>query len=356
MNIIITAPSLDTQHNVSGISSVANFIIESNSNNKYIHFKIGKRDDEKRNVNWLIGFINLYFRWIYLMVVSKNVLVHFNFAIDKFSILRDAPLILIAKLFRKRMIYHLHGGEFSLEKKLPLWMKCILKIILSGKNPKIVLSPLDRDFIRSQFNCDRIFILSNCVSLDEASNFNRVISKYEKPVLLFMGRITLNKGIEYIFRALESLKNQQQDFKFILAGKGPEMNRYVKKFSDLLGVNFTYTGVVSGVRKTKLLMNCNVFLLPSFFEGLPISLLESMSFGMVPITTNVGSIKYLIKNNTNGIIVNKFSSEDIVNAIKRISLDREFTQKLSTNAKEYIFDNYSPTKYIDRLNEIYNYN
>jgi len=355
MKIIITAPSLNTTQNVSGISSVVQFIIKTNSAHQYIHFLLGKKDDEKRNIRWLLRIIKVYVKWTYLMITSKNAIIHFNLAVDRNAVLRDIPLILIARVLRKRMVYHLHGGEFSLDNKMPVWMKNILKFVFSAKNPKIVLSQLDKEYFKAQFNCDQVFVLANCINLDEASQFNRDITKYEMPVLLFMGRISLNKGIEYIFLALESLQKQHQNFKFILAGKGPDMAVYVKKFTELLGTNFTYAGVVSGVQKTELLKNCNVFLLPSFFEGLPIALLESMSFGLVPITTNVGSIGNLVENNSNGILVNKYSSAEIVTAIQRISANKEYNQKLSTNARQYIFNNYDPTKYIAQLNEIYNY-
>jgi glycosyltransferase involved in cell wall biosynthesis len=355
MKIIITSPSLDTNKNVSGISSVTKFIIKNNESHKYVHFEIGKKDDDKRNLYSILRIAKTYLKWIYLMAFSRDILIHFNIPIEKFALIRDTPLILISRLFKKRMILHIHGGEFSMNKKLPFWIKYILKFNFYGETPKIVLSPFDKDFLEEKLSCTKIFVLPNCADLSDACNFNRTLSKNKIPILLFMGRISFNKGIEFIFHALESLKKQNYNFKFIMAGKGPEEKLYVKRFSDLLGEDFTFEGVVSGIKKTELLKNSNIFLLPSFFEGLPMALIESMSFGLVPITTNVGSIKYLIKNDLNGIIVNKYSSEEITSAIIKISDDKEYAQKLSKNARDYIFTNYDSKKYISRLNEIYKY-
>jgi glycosyltransferase involved in cell wall biosynthesis len=140
-----------------------------------------------------------------------------------------------------------------------------------------------------------------------------------------------------------------------MAGKGPDERVFVQKFGELLGKQYEFRGVVAGRQKSELLEMCNVFLLPSFFEGLPMALLESMSFGIVPITTNVGSIKFVINNGNNGIIVNKNSSEEIASAIEKLYTDKDYMQELSTNARKYIFSNFKPDAYIAKLNEIYNY-
>ena len=140
-----------------------------------------------------------------------------------------------------------------------------------------------------------------------------------------------------------------------MAGKGPEENLFIQKFNDLLGTDFEFKGVVSGDQKTELLKKCNVFLLPSFYEGLPMALIESMSFGLVPVTTNVGSIKSVIENGKNGIFVSTHSSEEIAAAIEKLLKDKECLELLSKNARQFIFSNFNPEMYIARLNEIYNY-
>ena len=355
MRIIITSPSLNTNNNVSGISSVTNFIISSSPENEYLHFVIGRRDNEKRNLSWFLNILGIYIKWLYLMVTKKAVLIHFNLALSEDSIIRDSPLIILARLFHKRMIIHIHGGDFLMHKKQPLWMTRLLKIVLSGKNPIIVLSPLEKEVLQQSINCRSIYVLPNCIALKEANEFDRIYSENETLMLLFLGRISVEKGIDYIYRAMELLKEKGIKFKFFMAGKGPEEIIFSQKFSDLLGMDFEFEGVVLGDQKSDLLKKCNVFLLPSFFEGLPIALLESMSFGLVPVVTSVGSIKYVINDGINGMIVNSHSSEDIAFAIEKLSKDKKHLKELSKNARQYIFSNFKPEVYISSLNEIYCY-
>lgn len=353
MKIIIISPSLHTNHNISGISIITEFIIRNNTEYEYLHFHSGKKDFERRNILWFLRILKAYFRWSFLMMHSKDSLIHFNLALSTLSIIRDFPLIIISRLFRKRMVIHLHGGELLTHPKIPLAIRLILKYVILNRNPKIVLSPLEKEILQQRFNCKKIFVLPNCIDLLEAKKFKRAFPERGIPVILFLGRISLEKGIEYIYDALRILKSKGEQFRFVMAGKGPDEIQYVKKFRQLLGDDFEYKGVIFGENKIELLKSCNIFLLPSFFEGLPIALLETMAFGLVPITTDVGSIRYVVDNGINGIIVKKKSSEGIVQAIEKLSFDKEYMEELSKNAIQSTFDNYDPEKYIKALNEIY---
>ena len=289
-----------------------------------------------------------------MIITRRGALVHFNIAVDKNGLLRDSPLILFAKILRKRLILHLHGGEYLQHKEVPKWMNVILKLVFSGNNPIIVLSAKEAEIIKRKYKCNNVFVLPNCIDLSEAKAFKR--DKNDGILkILFMGRISLNKGIEYIYEALKNLKNEGFLFEFYLAGKGPDETKYIKKFKDILGGSFIYYGVVSGDQKSDLLRNCNVFLLPSFFEGMPLALIESMAFGLVPISTPVGSIKNLIDDGKNGFIVNVKSVKEIENAIKKLYYDSGYRQVLSDNAREHIFLNYDPEQYFSNLNKIYRY-
>lgn len=350
---MITSPSLKTAENVSGISSVTSFIINNNTQYDYKHFELGRKDSEKRGLLWVIRLFSKSLSWFYIIIFKKINLIHFNLALSKASIIRDAPLILFAKLFRKKLVIHLHGGDYLTKEKIPAWMRKTLKKLLSGKSPVIVLSSLEAGLIKKKYNAKAVNILPNCVDLKDAELFNRDFEK-EVPVnVLFIGRITADKGFNYIVEALKKLQQTQTSFTFTIAGTGPDEKLYVEKFSQMLGKDFNFKGVVFGDEKSNLFKMCNIFLLPSLFEGLPMSLLESMSYGMVPIVTPVGSMKDVVRNGENGIIVNINPEVEIAEAIEMLAQDRLLMEKLSKNAAEYIKENYDPENYIKELNRIY---
>jgi glycosyltransferase involved in cell wall biosynthesis len=287
--VIITAPSLDTNKNVSGISSVTSFIIATNSTLNYKHFQLGKRDNEKRGILTFFRILKVWIKWVLLLESKRDLFIHFNFSLDIRSIIRDTPLILYARFRHKKMVIHLHGGEYLEKESIPIWISKILSNILSKNEPKIVLSPIEKMLIEKKYNGKNIYVLPNCIDIKEALVFKKKYSTKAPIKLLFIGRIVSRKGIEYILEALEILKCKNIIFKFILAGAGPSKDDMVKKYSEVLGNAFEFKGIVSGRAKFDLIKECDVFLLPSIKgEGLPIALLECMSFGVVPLVTVVG--------------------------------------------------------------------
>ncbi|OAQ42048.1 hypothetical protein A5893_02730 [Pedobacter psychrophilus] len=357
MNIIITAPSLNPKYNVSGISSVVNFIIDKNQKHNYLHFQIGKIDKEKGGVGRIIGIIKSYFKWILLLNKTKDKLVHFNFPLDNKAIIRDCPLIILTKLLNVKMIIHIHGGSYIQSNDIPKWAAFLIKHALSDNNPKIVLGDNEKENLIQKFKCRNVFVLPNSLNLDDANLYQRVFDQTNNKLkILFLGRISVDKGIAFIFDAFKILKEKHQiDFEFYMAGKGQEEEEYLPKFRNLLGEKFIFEGVVFGDKKNKLLRETNTFLLPSFFEGLPISLLEAMSYAQVAIVTNVGSIPDVIESGENGIFIETKSAQAIVDSILKLNNNLTLLKKLGEKAKQTVFTDYNPDNYIKKLNSIYQY-
>ena len=165
-------------------------------------------------------------------------------------------------------------------------------------------SPLEQDALNAKVAVERVVVLPNCVSLDEARKFERTYPEDETLQILFMGRISRQKGLDVILEALDTLQEPRPSV-FGSYWRAKDLTRllYVRRFGELLGNKFEFTGVVGTKERSQLLRRCNVFVLPSLFEGLPMALLESMSFGVVPITTDVGSISTVVVNQSNGLII-----------------------------------------------------
>ena len=353
MKILITSPNLDPVVNVSGISSIVRLIVDHNKINEYIHFELGKRDGEKRNLFWFVRILRALLSWTNVLITDNIDFVHFNLALNKRSIIRDTPFILISRMFHKKMLIHLHGGEFLLGEPSPFWVRAILKNIYSSSVPKIVLSSIEMLAIQSKYSVRNMLALPNFIFLEESNVYKRIFSNKSKLSILFLGRITESKGIHQILEALIILKKRGLNFIFTMAGKGPNEKKYAARFTEVLGTNFKFAGIVTGKEKSKLLQSCDVFVLPSLFEGLPMALLECMSFGLVPIVTDVGSMGTVVKNGKTGIIVRENSANDIANAFEGLINDRKLLKTLSCNAREFIVSNFNPTTYFEKLNRIY---
>src|SRR5690554_3474764 len=272
--IIITCPSLDSDKNISGISSVTKFIIKNNNEYAYTHFELGKTDYEVRDLSWFFRNVKAWLDWFWLMINQRNILVHFNMSLTMRSVLRDLPLLIFTQISGKPLIIHVHGGDFLESRVPPWWISLLLKMCFSTKHLKIVLSETEKKLLISRFNAKEVHVLPNCIDLTDARKFVGE-KKVTLPLkIIYLGRIDINKGLDYILSALERLNSKMPgSFIFTIAGTGPDKDRYLSKFSERLGSSFRYAGVVRGKIKSDLLRDSHVFLLPSLYEGLPIALL-----------------------------------------------------------------------------------
>ncbi len=294
----------------------------------------------------------MYYSWMLLLIKHRNIdLIHFNLPLTTKSIIRDYVLLFFAKTMKLNVVLHIHGGGFLFKKEIPKVPKLILDRVFSYGYPVIVLSEKEKDFLSNKYSLSDVKVLPNSVEVGtilKPDGSNQV----EKLDILYIGRITEDKGIGYMLRAFEDLKSNMKPFTLHFAGI-PDDASTIETFNNVLGDNFIYHGVVSGAKKRELLMKTNIFLLPSFYEGLPMSMLESMAYGLLPVVTNVGSIDTVVTNEVNGLFIEKKSVESIINKINWILDNLAKVGQMSFNAQQTIIEGYSAENYISELNRIY---
>lgn len=352
MQAIITSPSLDPTQNVSGVSSVTQFIIDNNGAVEYVHFELGRKDKEKGGWRRIPAILCKLNEWRKVLELYPDAIIHYNFPLSAPSILRDPLFMLAARRRKRKMVIHVHGGVFLTSPSTPWLLEKIMRWVFQGEEPIIVLSESEKDVLQKRFQCRNISVLPNCIDLSKASKFKRKVptSIIE---LGYLGRIAETKGMTELLEACKELKRQNVPFRLHIAGKEEIEGQYLSAFEETLGGNFVFEGVVSGESKTDFLKKIDTFVLPSYFEGLPMSLLEAMSFGSVPITTMVGSIPSIVEDGQNGIAIPSHSEAPLVEAINQLLGDYSKRQALSTRAQHTIFSRFSPEKYTVTLNGIY---
>ena len=350
--VIINSPSLDPTKNVSGISAVVQFIMNQNHDVEYLHFEIGRKDDETGGFGRFLSIFQSLKQWKKTLKSHPNAIVHFNFALTKLSIIRDSVYLHFVR--KNKLVVHLHGGNYLFEDNMPFYISWLLKRLFRKDVPFIVLSDKEKDRIEEKYHAKTVVSLPNCVDLSEAKSFERK-TPGECLTIGYIGRIAETKGMKELLEACVTMKNDKVPFKLIIAGSERNGDAFLSQFRTLLGDSFEYAGVVSGEAKNRFLKEMDVFVLPSYFEGLPISLLEAMSFGAVPVTTNVGSIGTVIRDNKNGMFIRVKNSDDIVEKVKHLISDAELFDQLSRNARNTIFSDFNPQDYFVKLHNIYIY-
>ncbi len=253
---------------------------------------------------------------LWRLLSRKTDLVHIHLA-DGGSALRKSIVTLIAWAFRKPVLMHTHGPEFHLTYLgLPKWSQKALNWVFQRCSRFIVLSKSWKDFY--VLNCglkeEHVFVLPNPVELP-AQVPNR--TNKTKVCLVFFGRIGQRKGAFDLIQAFAALPAEQKDCtELILAGDG-EVEQGRKLVESLnLQDHITFVGWINSEQRDALLLKADVFVLPSYNEGLPMALLEAMGWGLPVITTPVGGIPELVTSEKNGLLVTPGDVQQLSKAMK----------------------------------------
>lgn len=265
-------------------------------------------------LNFVLLPIALISFCVYLILNPQIKLIHIHGSF-RGSFYRKYLFYWLAKtIFRKKVLYHIHGSEYHLFYKnaSPRIKKYIEKMI-DGIDGLIVLSVEWKGFFRKHFNQQNIYVLNNIVEYHEP--FERTIPK-ENMTLLFLGRIGNRKGVFDLLEAVNKVQSKRPDKLKLTVGGDGEVDKLKQLISNynLEGI-VTYVGWVKGTKKIELLKESDILILPSYNEGLPIALLEGMSYSMPIISTNVGGIPQVLESFKNGIMVSPGNIEEIEGAL-----------------------------------------
>lgn len=356
MNVIITSPSLDPRENVSGISSVTRFIIDNNRAANYLHFLLGKKDREKGGLRRVLALWHSYRAWKHMLSDNTDALIHYNLPLSRASLLRDPWFMRYALRRGHKMVVHMHGGLFLTAPHIPFYLGPILRWVFSQRVPFIALSDMEKDILTARWGAKTVVSLPNCVDLHDAQAFAEEKRSCDdtRPLHLgYLGRIEPNKGMNELLTACRQLKQKGCPFLLMMAGKEQTEGEYLPRFERELKDSFRYVGLVSGPTKCQFLRSLDVLVMPTYFEGLPMSLLECMSYGAVPVVSPVGSIPQVVTDGVNGLLIHTHDSDSIVEAVRRLNEDRTLLKTLGHAARQTIFSQYNPLRYVDELNQIY---
>ena len=267
---------------------------------------------------------------------------------------RSTKIIELAKKFNKKVILHSHASKFkdyyasatNSEKN---------KIIstLQEADLLIVLSKSWAEWFESiGVDKSKIAILHNITDYPKKVNTGKS-DPTKRPVrFLFMGEIGERKGVFDIIRALANNRENLRG-KIELRIGGNKMEAELRKAitDSKLEDMVKFEGWVSGEKKNQLLNWADIYILPSFNEGLPISILEAMSYGMPIISTPVGGIPEVVDED-NGILVTPGNDDEIYESIKHYVDNRQdiFKHGMASIKKS---ETYLPDFVLNHLKQIY---
>ena len=283
----------------------------------------------------------------FILKVSKYELVHIHMASDV-SLYRKLPFIWLSKVFRKKLVIQQHGGNI----KQFYYSECsekkqkIIKKILNKADVFIVVAPYLKDIFKNIVEEPKIVVLPNAVEIPNEINHN-----YMEQNLLFLGRLCKEKGIYELLKAVKELKIEFPRLHLYLGGVWAEeiLEKKAKSCEEFVH----YLGWISSKEKAEYLQKCNIFVLPTYFEGLPMSLLEGMAHGCACLATEVGGIPQVVTDGEDGVLIPAKDVQALKSSIRELLQNPQLQEKLGTNGRRTIEEKFELNKSVHKLIQIY---
>lgn len=295
-------------------------------------------------------------------------LFYFTISQTKGGNLRDLVILKLLEKQNKKCLIHLHGGYYRelVDKDLSNWQRKANYKAIKKLAGTIVLGESLKYIFKGMIDEKKIFVVPNCVDdeflLNEKEFDKKIENAQSKDIrdVLYLSNFIKEKGYEYVLELAKLEKENfdktgEKKFHFNFAGRF-FYQKDEKEFFDYINKNslkdfVTYYGVVNGDKKRELLKKSDIFILLTTYpkEGQPISILEAMENGMVIVTTNHAGIPDIVKNNTNGIIINK--DKIIINEVYENINNIKFEEVLKNNYKN--IKEYLQINYINNMKKIF---
>ena len=262
----------------------------------------------------------------------------------------------LPKLFGKRVVITIHGLDWAREKwKSGFGSKFIRqgeKNAVKYADEIIVLSKGVQDYFRETYGRETHFI-PNGVNRPEVREAKLITNKFgleKDSYILFLGRLVPEKGIRYL---VEAFKNIKTDKKLVIAGGSSDTESFMNELKDMAKDDnrIIFTGFVQGQMLDELYSNAYIYTLPSDLEGMPLSLLEAMSYGNCCLVSDIPECAEVVEDKA--LIFQKSNVEDLQEKLQDACDHPEMVMEMKKHAADFICKKYNWDEVVKETMKLY---
>lgn len=221
------------------------------------------------------------------------------------------------------------------------------------------------DFVKRDYErhmgFKNIEVLYNCIDITQFERLNSSLIQKKRAelgfrddeiILLNIGRLHPQKGQIYLIEALNMVRNKNKKCKLLMVGRG-HMEAELQNKANKMGLG----GYIKFLKDRKdifeIMHSCDIFVLPSIYEGFGIALVEAMACGMPVVVSDIDTFKEIVRDNVDGMIVEKENPERLAAAISSLMNDSEKRLHLGESAKKKAMDEFDVKVHLKKLENVY---
>lgn len=263
-----------------------------------------------------------------------------------------AAMCLIPKLTGKKVVVTVHGLDWARAK----WSRAASAYIKFGERQAvrhadhiIVLSRDVKNYFMETYGRKTIFIPNGATRPERREpDLIRQWGLEKGSYVLFLGRIVPEKGISYL---IEAWKGISTDKKLVITGGSSDTEDYMNEMKRLAGDNVIFTGFQQGEVLDELYSNCYIYCLPSDLEGMPLSLLEAMSYGCCCLVSDIPECTEVVGDKA--AVFRKGSTADLREKLRELIENEELAEHYRKGAADYILKKYDWDKITGKTLSLY---
>ena len=313
---------------------------------------IGKTTPEGRP--WWVGVwaqARLFARALTVMLRRRSQIVHLH-TCSGLTFWRDCVFLGLARMCRRKVVWHVHGARFDeFVQSTTGIRRALMDRAFALSDLVIVLGEHWRRKLQGLLPARAWAVVENGVPLPPAA------SRLDTRAVLFVGNLDGRKGEEDLIVATAMAVKQGFGARVKIAGDegGPGHKQRLQNLIAQHGVGdrVELLGVITGADKTRAFENAYGFVLPSYAEGLPMALLEAMSYGLPVIVTDVGSIPEVVTDGVHGFVIKPGDVERLAECLLRVDRDPGLRERMGRAGRRTVEDGYTVEAMMRKIGRLY---
>ncbi len=278
--------------------------------------------------------------------------------------------LILKRLTGIPLVIHYHSGfytnEYWLKEKAYHRLLARLGVFVSKRADLIrtVSTDIKNDLIKSGLPHNKVFYASPPVSGQyfiekDSEEEKRIINRHSLDRLktfIFIGRLSKEKNISMIFKAIRILSEEEKDIRLLMIGDGPQ-REYLQNLANAMGIkdNIIFLGIKPNKELKNYIRSGIAVLITSFYEGTAKVIKEAAFSGRITISTATSGVKDAIRDGETGIIIPIGDIDRLVSAMRYVINNPEIAMEMGKRARDYVMRKFNPDDDVDRIVRLWMY-
>ena len=309
----------------------------------------GKRSDKTPTWLTILLYPYDYFRFIWSSIRGKYDVVIINPSLRKAQVIRDGLFLLLTRAFGRPAVTFIHGFDTDYAARLAEKGKLFRWCYNKSAFIYTLYSGFRNQLQRIGITCP--IVLTTTKVADEMLAGVTIPARKNIINILFVARIVKEKGIFITLRAYEELQPKYPQLRLTVCGDGPALADAKKYTADRKIKNVIFKGNITGNKLRDMYLDADLYILPTYQEGMATSVLEAMAFGLPVLSRPVGGVRDFWKNKDMGFLMESLDSHDYAQQIEQLIGDSSLVEHISTFNRQYARDHFLASKVTEKFED-----